>query len=117
MVRTIKASKSSTDSELVEICKTELNCDECRIESGPSTETIYQTSPPENTVAVVIDISSVGGSLNIHQTSDNKWGNVFIGMVGMEDSENGDRLVILPWEARWYYRSLGAIKIKYAVKK
>ena len=68
-------------------------------------------------MAVVINISSVGGSLNIYQTLDNKQRNVFISMVGIEDSKNGNRLVILPQEARWYYRSLRAIKIKYTIKK
>ena len=38
-------------------------------------------------------------------------------MVKMEDSENGNRLVILLQEAGWYYYSLKAIKIKYTVKK
>ena len=38
-------------------------------------------------------------------------------MVGIRDSKNSDRLVILPWEAGWYYCSFRAIKIKYTVKK
>ena len=67
-------------------------------------------------MAVVINIFNVSGSLNIHQKLDNKWGNIFIGMVRMEDSKNGNRLVILPWDAGQYYCSLRAIKIKYAVK-
>ena len=81
-------------------------------------ETIVETSPPTNTVAVVIDISTTGGALKVHKTSDNSWGNEYIGMVGSsDDKEFITKLVIVPWVAGWHYRSIGAIKIKYAVKK
>ncbi|KAK2796447.1 hypothetical protein FQN50_009558 [Emmonsiellopsis sp. PD_5] len=118
MLRTIRASKSSTDEELSEICERELDCGECQIEPGPEKETIRETSPPANTLAVIADISSAGGALKVHQKSDNNWGNIFIGMVGSDDDdENIKNLVIVPWDAGWHYRSIGAIKIKYAIKK
>ncbi|OJD20520.1 hypothetical protein ACJ73_08144 [Blastomyces percursus] len=118
MLRTIRASKSSTDGELAEICKKELGDSECQIEPGPQTETIYQTSPPANTLAVVVDISNTGGALKVHQKSDNSWGNIFIGMVGSgDDDENIRNLVIVPWDAGWHYRTIGNIKIKYIIKK
>ncbi|EEH21776.2 hypothetical protein PABG_03992 [Paracoccidioides brasiliensis Pb03] len=91
---------------------------ECQIEHGPQTETIYQTSPPPNTLAVVVDISNTGGALKVHQKSDNSWGNIFIGMVGSgDDDENIRNLVIVPWDAGWHYRTIGNIKIKYIIKK
>lgn len=47
--------------------------------------------------------------------SDNSWGNVFVGMVGID--EGVESLVIVPWKTEWYYRSIGSITLKYAVKK
>jgi hypothetical protein len=39
-------------------------------------------------------------------------------MVGSgDDSENVKNLVIVPWDAAWHYRSIGDIKIKYAIRK
>ena len=115
-MRKVKAAKSSTDEELVEICKRELYCGECEIQAGPFTESIYQTCPPTNTLAVIVNISNAGGSLKVYKTSDNQWGNVFIDKVGTEDCENGDKLVIVSWETDCWYRSLGATAIKYVIK-
>ncbi|KAF2177332.1 hypothetical protein K469DRAFT_603340 [Zopfia rhizophila CBS 207.26] len=49
----------------------QVNYDECEVESSPSTKTIYKTSPPINTLAVIVNISNTKGSLKVHQTSDN----------------------------------------------
>lgn len=118
MLRIVRVSKSSTDEDLVETCKRELQCYSCQIESGPQKETITPTDLPENTVAVIIDISDAGGALYVHKKADNDFGNVFIDMVGSGDSvENVLNLVIVPWKAEWFYRSLGAIRLKYVIKR
>lgn len=62
-----------------------------------------------------MDISPAGGALKIHVASDNNWGNVYVGMVGMD--EGVESLFIVPWEEEWYYRSIGSVTLKYAVKK
>ncbi|GBF63955.1 hypothetical protein TMEN_6623 [Trichophyton mentagrophytes] len=117
MLRKFRVSKSSTDDELRDICSEELGCEACKIEAGPQKEIIAPTSPPIGTVAVIINISSRGGALKVHRTSNNSWGNVFIGMVGSDDDEeNTKSLVIVPWDAGWCYRSLGDIKLKYVIK-
>jgi hypothetical protein len=65
MSRNIKAARSSTDQELLDLCKTETQCDDCDIGSpiSPTTEPPTMISPPENTVAVVVDISKHGGRI------------------------------------------------------
>ncbi|KAF2444652.1 hypothetical protein P171DRAFT_431450 [Karstenula rhodostoma CBS 690.94] len=95
----------------------ELKCGECEIRAGPSTESIYKTSPPTNTLAIIVNISNAGGSLKVYKTADNQWGNVFVDKVGTEDCEDGNKIVIASWEADWWYRSLGETGIKYIVKK
>jgi hypothetical protein len=67
-------------------------------------------------LAVIVNISNAGGSLKVYKTSNNRWGNVFIDKVGTEDCEDGGKLVIVSWEADWWYRSLGATATKYVVK-
>ncbi|EGD95578.1 hypothetical protein TESG_08394 [Trichophyton tonsurans CBS 112818] len=117
MLRKFIAPKSSTDDELRDLCSEKLGCEACKIEAGPQEEIITPTSPPIGTVAVIINISKQGGALKVHRTSDNSWGNVFIGMIGSDDDEENIRsLVIVPWDAGWYYRSLGDIKLQYVIK-
>ena len=95
----------------------QLRCDRCQIERGPLKETITPTYPPKNTLAVIVDISSAG-VVNVHKKSDNGFGNEYIGMVGSgENVENVENLVIVLWEVDWSYRSLGDVKIKYAVQR
>jgi hypothetical protein len=87
------------------------------LQSGPSTETI-STTPPENTIAIVVDIGSTGGAFKIHKLSDNNWGNVFVDGIGSgDDVENTTKLLIIPWETGWLYRSIGAVGVRYVVKK
>ncbi|OJD11907.1 hypothetical protein AJ78_07413 [Emergomyces pasteurianus Ep9510] len=71
MLRKFRASKSSTDDELRDICSEELDCNACKIEAEPQKEIIASTSPPTGTIAVIVDISNQGGALKVHRTSDN----------------------------------------------
>ncbi|KAJ5161041.1 hypothetical protein N7492_006433 [Penicillium capsulatum] len=80
---------------------------------GPTTEVIFQTSPPQNAVAVVVDISSTGGAIKIGEASDNDLGVTAVGMVGTEDA---DGLVIVPWDSGWWYYTIGVITVRYIVK-
>jgi hypothetical protein len=116
ILRKVTAPKTSTDEELVNICRKEFNFSGGIIQAGESTESPHPTSPPSNTLAVVVNISSDGGSLKVYRTSDNRWGNDFIDKVGTEDCERGTKLVIIEWEPTWWYRSLSAIETRYVVR-
>jgi hypothetical protein len=67
-------------------------------------------SPPENTIAVVVDISKEGGRIKIFETSSDE----YIGSVGAEDS---GKLVVVPWDSRWWYYSIGSLKVRYIIRQ
>lgn len=77
------------------------------------TKTIYKTEVPNGTVAVIVDISPAGGAIKIGEDADNELGVEFVEMVGIEDS---DGLVVIPWEERWWFYTIGAITVRYIVK-
>lgn len=87
-----------------------MNCDQCSIIPGPTTEVPYKTLPPPNTIAVLVNISSDGGAIKIGENSDNDLGVDAVGMVGTNDA---DGLIIVPWDVRWWFYSIGSIEIKY----
>lgn len=113
MLRKIKVSKSATEKEILDECKKQVAHDSCKLIHGPTVEVVFQTSPPTDTVAVVVDISSAGGAIKIGEASDNNLGVTAVGMVGTEDA---DSLVIVPWESGWWYYTIGVITVRYIVK-
>ncbi|KAL2812030.1 hypothetical protein BDW59DRAFT_155396 [Aspergillus cavernicola] len=112
-MRKIKVSRSLTDEELLEFCRKETGFTNCTILPGPTTEVVYKTSPPTNTAAVVVDISSTGGAMKVGEQSDNDLGVAAVGKVGTEDAEN---LVVVPWSTGWWFYSIGSVTIRYIVK-
>jgi hypothetical protein len=66
-------------------------------------------------LAVIININA-RGSVKVYKESDKEFGIEFIGKVSPEDCENGNNLVIVSWDASWWYRALGDTKIRYVVK-
>lgn len=113
MMHKINVSKALTEEQLLDICKKELDCANCTVAPGPTTEVVYKTSPPTETIAVVVDISSVGGAIKIGEASKNDLGVALVGMVGIEDAKD---LVIVPWAIGWWYYTIGSVKIRYIVK-
>ncbi|RAL06786.1 uncharacterized protein BO97DRAFT_279296 [Aspergillus homomorphus CBS 101889] len=131
MLHKIKARRSMTQDELLELCKTEasrlenlqreklhakdvqLSCSHCIIVPGPTTEVVYKTLPPTNTIAVVVDISSSGGAIKIGEKANNDLGVAAVGRVGTEDASD---LVIVPWNVDWWFYSIGSVSIQYVVK-
>ncbi|KAJ5131475.1 uncharacterized protein N7515_007514 [Penicillium bovifimosum] len=122
MLRKIKVSKSATEEEILDECKKQashtfaiqlVGHDSCKLIRGPTVEVVFQTSPPTDTVAVVVDISSAGGAIKIGEASNNNLGVTAVGMVGTEDA---DSLVIMPWESGWWYYTIGVITVRYIVK-
>lgn len=133
MAQKIKVSKSSTDGELVHICKRDVSmlegpryitgtvrdakssqilCKDCELISwiSPTTEPPTKISPPELTVAVVVNISQEGGAIRIFDTP----GDGYVDGVGTEDVE---KLVIVPWSRSWWYYSIGSLRIGYLVER
>jgi hypothetical protein len=135
MVPVIKKPKPMSDTELLEACKSEvcdflmrkpvqpftrkqLNIDACELTTGTSTAHKI-TTPPQNTIAAVVDIESTGGAFKIHKTSDKKpWGNTLVDMIGSDDDvENTTHLQIVPWEEGWWFIPIGEVSVKYIIKK
>lgn len=81
MLRKIKVSKSATEKEILDECKKQLGHDSCKLIHGSTVEVVFQTSPPTDTIAVVVDISSAGGAIKIGEASDNNLGVTAVGMV------------------------------------
>lgn len=66
--------------------------------------------PPEKTAAIVVNVDMNGGAVNIYGTPGDK----FVGGVGREDTGS---LVIIPWDKRWWYYSIGSLQVGYIKKK
>ena len=62
--------------------------------------------PPEGTTALLIDVSSEGGAVNVYETPRDK----FVEGVGQKESEN---LVLISWQANWFYYSIGSVRVAY----
>lgn len=110
--RKIKTAKSSTNQDLVDLCKHETQCDECNIGSPtrPTTEPPTTIYPPKNTIAIIVDISKDGGRIKFFEISSNK----FVGDVSAEDFE---KLVMVPWDSGWCYYSIGSLQVRYVGKE
>jgi len=66
-------------------------------------------TPPNNTIAVVVDISKAGGRIKIYDTPSGS----YVDSVAMEDSE---ALVMVPWDSSWWYYSIGSLKVRYIIR-
>ena len=77
---------------------------------SPTTEPPTTIRPPENSVAIVVNISEHGGRIKFFETTNNK----FVGNVSAEDFE---MLVMVPLDSGWWYYSIGSLEVRYIVKK
>ena len=76
-------------------------CGECKTEWVIPPKGV-RTSPPSNTVAVVVDVRENNiGAIRIFETSSKK----YVGGVGTEERGN---LVIVSWNSAWYYSTAGS---------
>jgi len=110
--RKIKIAKSSKDQVVLDRCKQETKCDNCDINApiSPTTEPPTTIYPPENTIAIVVDISKDGGRIKFFEISNGE----FVGDVSAEDYK---KLVIVPWDSGWCYYSIGSLKVRYVLRK
>jgi hypothetical protein len=119
---------SFTDEALVEECKKkvfffemltwqlyvdtydiQIKCGECRIE-WITPDGGKRTSPPTDTVALVVDVRDNKGAIRIFQTSSKK----YVHMVGTEES---GKLIMITWKSVWYYSAAGSLPVGYIIEK
>jgi len=112
MAQRIKAAESSTREELIELGRGDAECSDCDLLPPifPTTEPPSRIHPPSNTVAVVVKISVEGGRIKIFEVPSNK----YVGGVGKEDAGH---IVIVPWRSSWWYYCIGALEVRYLVRK
>jgi len=102
-------TQASTDEEISDECKKETKCGDCDITwTTPPKQT--EIKPPENTVAVVVDVVDNRGAIRIFE----KGGDKFVDGVGTEEKGN---IVIVPWNSNWWFRASGSLQVGYVVKR
>ncbi|EER43769.1 predicted protein [Histoplasma capsulatum H143] len=83
--------KSFTDDDLLEEIKKATRID-----------------PPQNSVAVVVDVVESQGAIRIFERKDDS----YVNGVGTEEAGH---MVIVPWNSGWWFRVSGSIRVGYAV--
>ncbi|KAH6869235.1 hypothetical protein B0T10DRAFT_297393 [Thelonectria olida] len=97
----------TTDEELLEECKNEMQCGDCDITwINPPKGTRIQ--PPANTVVVVVDVPENKGAIRVFKTGTDK----HLGTVGTEDA---GYMVVVPWDNSWWFRVSGSLTVGYIV--
>jgi hypothetical protein len=80
-------------------------CDQNSIEWIAPREN-YRTWPPETTIALVADIDSGGGAVNVYRTPGDK----FVDGIGEKDKND---IVLVLWDRSWWYYTIGSVRIGY----
>lgn len=102
---------ASTDDELVKECETTTGRRDCD-DAINWTEPVkgIPISPPEDTIAILVDVRGRRGAIRIFKKSDKE----YVDGVGTERSGN---LVIVPWDPCWYFQAAGSLLVGYVVLK
>ncbi|KAI9749079.1 MAG: hypothetical protein M4579_007014, partial [Chaenotheca gracillima] len=85
-------------------------CQDCKDPFWFSPDKNIITTPPENIVAVVVDVREDDGAIFIHEVQSG----TFVDGVGTEESRN---LVVVPWNSGWDYYCIGSLRLAYVGKK
>ncbi|OCL12970.1 hypothetical protein AOQ84DRAFT_131021 [Glonium stellatum] len=111
MASTIRKTRVEDDSEdaLIRECKEETDCGDCEAPDWIKPDGT-RTNPPNDTVAIVVDMRNNVGAVLIHERRDGK----YKGGVGTEDQ---GYMVMVPWSNDWYYYSIGSTRLAYIKKK
>jgi len=91
---------------IVMLISTQTNSGDCEDPTWitpPNRKRIY---PPVGTVAIVVDVRTNRGAINIHEKESNE----FIDGVGIEEA---GKLVIVPWDSTSYYYAVGTVRVAY----
>jgi len=98
----------SAGVKLAETCK-----DITKYDCAEPTWTTHQdgddVTPPDGTVAIVVDLRNAWGSIRIYQ----KQSDDYVDMVGMDEKPN---LVIVPWQGDWTYLCTGSPQVGCVMK-
>ena len=70
-------------------------------------------SAPDNTVAIIVDISAPGGKFVIGRHAPVLW---CIDVVAERASQGESRLLIWPWQPEWLFYAIGSTTIRYLAK-
>ena len=68
-------------------------------------------NPPQNSVAVVVDVRGREGAIRIHNKHDNK----YVDDVG--PIKDNDNMVIIPWSTNWRYYAIGQVRVAHVQRK
>jgi hypothetical protein len=68
------------------------------------------TTPPDRTVAIVVDMQTLVGAVLIHRRGDD----AYIGGVGTEDKGH---TMLVPWNQDWDYYSIGKTSLAYMKRR
>lgn len=67
--------------------------------------------PPSGTIALLIDISPIGGAVKVWQRlNDGNLGVSLVGSVGIQDAND---LVLVPWNESWEFYAYGNVQVHY----
>ena len=116
--------QDATDETLIEKCKEvvcltaptcarslttfETACD-CDTPNWTMPPKNIPTTPPEGTVAIVVDVGTRRGAIYVHETGSDE----YVVGVGIEEAGN---VVMVPWDSSWFYYSIGSTRLAYMVK-
>ncbi|KAI9749788.1 MAG: hypothetical protein M4579_006738 [Chaenotheca gracillima] len=98
--------QAATDDDLVEKCKEQTNCGDCTAPDWMTPSEDVRMIPPEDTVALVIDIGQNQGAIQIVEKQANK----YVDMVGTEEAGN---MVMIPWNKDWWFYCIGSTRVGY----
>ncbi|OJD26560.1 hypothetical protein ACJ73_02050 [Blastomyces percursus] len=99
----------ATDNLLEEI-KKKKGCDACDSITWTTLPKATRIDPPENSVAVVVDVVNSQGAIRIYE----KEGDSYVDGVG---TEAAGHMVIVPWDSGWWLRVSGSLQVGYAIAK
>lgn len=87
------------------------DCEDCDSLVWTTSSDDDRVNPPENTVAVVVDVRGGQGAIHIIKTQDNK----HVDKVG--PVKEGGNLVMVPWKSIWWYYAIGSVRVAHIEKK
>lgn len=84
---------------------------DCKSPEWSKPQEMVWLNPPQNTVALVVDVRGRGGAIRIHNNHDNK----YVDDVGpVKDNNN---MVIIPWNIDWRYYAIGQVRVAHVQRK
>jgi len=106
---------SSTDDKLVKECEKKTNCGDCNPTITWTTPSNKPTTPPEDTVVIIVDVRSSRGAVRIFkQSGDDASSDEYLDGIG---TEQAGKLVIVPWDSGWYFSAAGSLPVGYVTRR